>query len=1002
MTDLKDFAHGTDRFHTQELRIALVMNGGVSLAVWIGGVSHEINRLVRGESLYHKLCDALAVKPRVDVISGTSAGGINGGLLALALSQNTSLDPLRNIWLEQGDILNLLRKPTDSDPTSLLDGGYFYKAMLKGFNEVANQSGKSFQDAASVPIELTLTTTVLCGEVRDFPDDLGTIIRDVTHRGLMKFKRGPDIDGDPFAATDIVRKLATAARATASFPGAFEPFFLPSPENKGVTAGGEAVADLSAHANFHLDCFVVDGGVLDNNPLESALDAVFRQRAEGQVRRVLAYVVPDPGQIADPKPQKAGELPTMAQTVLAALVSIPRVESISDQLRAIMAHNRAITGRRDTRVVIAEMLGWHAAESIAQQAFDGYRKFRASSAAEHIAAALANGAARCRDAENRPIAIGRRRREQLASQLAQLEPVPWIPAALEFNREQRGWDWGLFTLENVTLILMDLLRRAVRLAPVRRSEASAELWRGLHQARRNAFNLVTELTQLRQLDRRHWETRGAARCTDLTEGLDVTATRSLRSVMQDELRSWAMIFEPASAPLRAEGDARPPRRFSELAGRITDIFANSAPLLHSLLARPPSQRDAGQYAELRKLMEFLLPGASLDTDSLWRRLLVLDVVQYTFNGDRTQDQYLELMQISANTPTAFGGPSTLEEKLAGVQVAHFGAFYKRSWRINDWMFGRLDGAERLMRIVLDPSRLVRLFGWETSDSRLPENAVASALDLLHSLMLDELHREDDRALLENEWQARLEAMRTELRYLAEPALPIPEQLPECAAMLVARLHLDILRQELPQLADAVGDDTLLGTDASGNGPQFLRRFERQLCIPAAETTVGAGERRRLAGQLPAEQIVELFKEAKVGEEKLAREYGSDRFTVTAARAAAVASNALAGKHSGLKLLRGAFAAMRLPLITLDIIVSGLLKGGRTTMGLYAMLMASAVTILLGQLLAGAQWSSWVIGAALVILIGGAVVLLRRHTALMISALLILAGLWGWLLVMPKG
>ena len=46
-------------YYEQELRIALVMNGGVSLAVWIGGVTQEINRLVRGETVYGRLCEAL-------------------------------------------------------------------------------------------------------------------------------------------------------------------------------------------------------------------------------------------------------------------------------------------------------------------------------------------------------------------------------------------------------------------------------------------------------------------------------------------------------------------------------------------------------------------------------------------------------------------------------------------------------------------------------------------------------------------------------------------------------------------------------------------------------------------------------------------------------------------------------------------------------------------------------------------------------------------------------
>lgn len=1004
MSNGHDFTRGTDRFHTQELRIALVMNGGVSLAVWIGGVTHEINRLVRGESIYFKLCDALALKPRVDVIAGTSAGGINGGLLALALTQDTSLDPLRNIWLEKGDMLTLLRTPTGEDPPSLLDGGYFYRAMVQSFGVIANQTGKSFQSADRVPIDLTLTTTVLQGEVRDFPDDLGTVIRDVTHRGRMEFKRGPDISGDPFADADIVRKLATAARATASFPGAFEPFFLPGPENKGITAGGEPVADLTGHANFRLDRFVVDGGVLDNNPLEAAIDAVFRQRAERHVRRVLAYVVPDPGQVPDSVPQRADAFPTMAQTVLASLVSIPRVESISDQLRAIAEHNRSITGKRDTRVVIAQILGWQSAEVIAQQSFDGYRKFRALSAAEHIAAALASGAARCVDAQGQPIAIGWRRREQLASQLAQLDPAPWIPSELSFNYA-RGWDWGLFTLENVTLVLMDLLRRAARLAPVRRSELSTELWDSLRISRRKTYDLVAELGHLRRLDRRHWENRGTARCRDLLAGFDLASEGPLRGIIQDELQLWIAMFEsvtPPAEPARAADTLHPPFAFTDFAERVGRIFLESAPLLRAILARPPSERDRGRHEELTALTEFLLPGDQPDIATLRQRLLTLEVVQYTFGGEHLQDQHLELVQISANTPTAFGGPSRLEEKLAGVQIAHFGAFYKRSWRINDWMFGRLDGAERLMRIVLDPSRLVRLFGWEPGDTRNPDEAVATVLELVRGVAFDDVRREDDRELLEGEWRARLATMRDELAYLADPARPIPEQLPECASLLVARLHLDILRQEMPQLADAVGDDGLDGADANGNGPKFLRRFERALGIPAAENAAGLRQKSpAVAGQLSAEQLVELFREAKVGEEKVQQEFGSDRFTVMAARATAVASTALAGKHSGLKLLRGVFAATRLPLITLDIIVSGLLKRGRAMVGLYAMIMAAAFTIVISPFLAGAEWPGLVIAAALITLAAGFIVFLRRHGKLMLFALLILAALWVWLLVIPK-
>ncbi|MEO6422726.1 MAG: patatin-like protein [Candidatus Nitrotoga sp.] len=342
------------------MRIALVMNGGVSLAIWIGGVTQEINRLVGDEtvcggSVYKRLCEMLSLGPRVDIISGTSAGGINGALLALAMSQGKPLDPLRDIWLDKGDILTLLRQPAQADPPSLLDGGYFYKAMVEGFQKIRDQQGLGLQKPALVPIELTLTTTVLRDEVRDFPDDVGTVIRDVTHRGLMTFNRGPDLDSDPFATPDIVAKLGAGARATASFPTAFEPFYLPAADEK-ITSGKVQVPCLEGHTNFKLGCFVVDGGVLDNNPLEAAVDAVFRQRAEGEVRRVLAYVVPDPGHIPDPPSEDPDRIPTLISTTLASLVNIPRVESVSGQLRAISEHNRKVGRQRDTRLLVARSL----------------------------------------------------------------------------------------------------------------------------------------------------------------------------------------------------------------------------------------------------------------------------------------------------------------------------------------------------------------------------------------------------------------------------------------------------------------------------------------------------------------------------------------------------------------------------------------------------------------------------------------------------------------------
>ena len=975
----------TKAFHEQELRIALVMNGGVSLAIWIGGVSQEINRLVRGETVYRRLCDALSLRPRVDIISGTSAGGINGALLALAMSQGKSLDPLRDIWLDKGDLLTLLRQPTQSDAPSLLDGGYFYKAMVEGFQTIRDQQGAGLQPPASLPIELTLTTTVLCGEVRDFPDDLGTVIRDVTHRGQLRFSRGPDVPVDHFAAPDIVARLAAAARATASFPAAFEPFYLPGVKEK-VSAGGVPVPCLQDHANFNTGWetgrFVVDGGVLDNNPLESAIDAVFRQRAEGEVRRVLAYVVPDPGHIPDPPSEDPDRIPTLIGTALAALVSIPRVESVSDQLRAITRHNQEVSRQRDTRLLVARSL--QDGREVAEAVFPGYRLRRAQSAADYIAAALVEGAARHRDETAPDVALGRRARQRIAETLLLARDMPWLPNSYADAADQTHWHWGIFTLVNVMSAVLDLLRRGVGLVPARRTDSTDACWQALMAARKTAYDLVAELARLRRLDQQHWLERGTELAPRLTQLDHEGSDAQLAALLHAEMRGWVRLYDPDFGDEEA---LRPPRAFTRMAQQIGALFLESMPLLRKVLALGVPPRGAERYAELRTLVDFLQPQQA-DLPGAWQRLLTLEVVQYAFGADTTRDQYLELVQFSANVPTSFGGPYALEQKLAGVQVAHFGAFYKRSWRINDWMFGRLDGAERLVHILLDPARLARLYGQESINPGESEAGANAVLEQLRGAVFDDLTRADDHALLASRWDKRLPAMRRELAFL-HAATGLPEQLPECAAMVLERLHLDILRHELPALADAVGDDELDGADPGSNGPKFLKRFRGAMFPDSAKRTWGQ-PRFTHAPDLPAEQLIELFKGARVGEEKLLAEAGTDRFTVMATRSAAVAVSALSGKGSGIRWLRGVFAAVRAPLVALDILVRALMKKGRVFVSLYAMAMAASATVLLAGPLADARWSGSVTGIAAFILGAGVLVLLRRHPRLLIGlALLVL-------------
>src|SRR5262245_33183642 len=125
----------------QEIRFAVVLYGGVSLAIYMNGIAQELLHLVRAtagragadgrpearyadeelsetEPVYRRLGMMLArpgaapggpggaIHTRfvVDTISGTSAGGINGIFLAKALANDQSITKLEQLWVTEGDI----------------------------------------------------------------------------------------------------------------------------------------------------------------------------------------------------------------------------------------------------------------------------------------------------------------------------------------------------------------------------------------------------------------------------------------------------------------------------------------------------------------------------------------------------------------------------------------------------------------------------------------------------------------------------------------------------------------------------------------------------------------------------------------------------------------------------------------------------------------------------------------------------------------------------------
>jgi patatin-related protein len=126
----------------REVRVALVCYGGVSLAIYMHGVTRELHRLVAASSrfdaeqnpfeppcsehVYWELLHHLAARDRVrtrvvvDIISGTSAGGINGVFLAKAIAHDLSQQSLRDLWFAEADIGKLLSGPSWLSPRGKL------------------------------------------------------------------------------------------------------------------------------------------------------------------------------------------------------------------------------------------------------------------------------------------------------------------------------------------------------------------------------------------------------------------------------------------------------------------------------------------------------------------------------------------------------------------------------------------------------------------------------------------------------------------------------------------------------------------------------------------------------------------------------------------------------------------------------------------------------------------------------------------------------------------
>lgn len=903
----------------RELRLAPVMTGGTSLAVWMGGVTTEIYRVLRanepGNEVYAGLLALTKTRPVVDVITGTSAGGLNGTLLAAATVLGvpaTSFASIRTTWLDVADLEKLLQPVSQADPPSLLRGDdYFAAEVRKKLAEWAEAHGP-VDLATAPPVDVVTTVTTLVPEPKVRSDHFDEPIHGVDHAQHLRFVT------EHFAEPRWVEKVAIAARTSASIPGVFEPSFLPVGEADAEASGRP---DLGAHASFSTSRWAIDGGVVVNLPLTEALDRIYARPAAAAPRRVVVYVSPTPSTSTAPGADVAAAMPPIAKAALTA-VTAPRAEGVSADIDLINAKNDQARRQRRTRRHLGAWISFELSGPRRAELYALYRETRAEQSVRGMLARLRTTLGRDMPANQSSLVTG------FFGPRAALLP----PTIDDFAGGDRSWGWGIAPVEEAVSIALGILGRSERLI----REATTEHQPTLVSARTAVHAARHQVAEARQRDSDYWAGRlrdlaHRAEADDLGIGEIVAWARQAYAEWPGTVADPDSAFDQLLAAHRSVAEAL-----------IAATPAITAVCDHWMPTDAPEQREAAAILEELSLLYTLA-----DATTVQRRLLEIHVAQMLLLDDvGSREQPVELLQVSWNSWNGLDDRDP-DAKLAGPELARLGAFLKASWRANDWLWGRMDAAHRLVLLLLDPQRLRQL--------GLGPAEVAPVIERLAGPLTDEAA--------------------AELALLGDPDVgPLLRTLPCTARLVTTAVQTSIAQEELPHVAEAVATSNAAGA-READGGTFRRAVEAEL--------------GRTGGTISADAVPHLLEKLRLGSETVGSEVGFGQLNRVVSRGLAVAVNALTGTRAGVPGVSRLLRPLRAPVHGINAVVGVLAGSSPLARGLTALVLAAAgAVVALGVAGVSVPSGTFVISAALLTL---TVVLAMVHHGFWRLALPLAAG-----------
>jgi patatin-related protein len=745
-----------------EIRLGLVMYGGISLAIYMNGISRELFRAVKGKGIYRLVKALTDADIIVDIISGSSAGGINGITLAYALANNKDLGTLAENMRTLGDVDYLLRAPKTSTDSaiSLLDSEERHLPLLE--QAVRDLAADNFvpdphDDPSDVTrIDLFVTGTDVGGRVDSRRDQTGAEISLKDHRAVFQLKfrdyhpndLAPDFTryDDPALAEDShQRAIARLANITSCFPAAFTPVLVRA---KDSCPRDPVDRWLKRWGALEHDAYYIDGGTLNNRPFDHTIGAIFNHSADRAVIRKLFFIDPNPStyqQEIDP------QQPAALQSLLAANGSRAHeditadLDRINERNRQLARYNRLLRDLR-TRISTQErapieqafIIFGARADDIApelrararQVGFPDidesirtlYVRSRLLQLGEWGVDIILNAQGRTRPFrdpdDHRWAAKLMSHFEQVMSTGSNRDPAVRLFADIDVLYRMRRLRQTIYYLYEALFTGSDGASGGTIQRESQFTDAQGY--------RRLMTEFNTHLDRYRILEwgfekllhgaKIDWRARKPA---DVWRTLQAGVYKMLKSddpdaPMTPDMTPTAWRQALGLRVSKIQKEIREGELTGEDVGEVRtllhDLDDAEADLLKRLLPEPDDPIRTC-YARFRELDAHLFP---------------LEVV----SGLEEKDA-IYLYRMSPQDARLGFSSRPAQQKIAGNLLRHWGSFFKRSWRSNDILWGRLDGISRLVDTLCDQKRIRELASsvrLESMQRRMFSHYDSSSLD----------------------------------------------------------------------------------------------------------------------------------------------------------------------------------------------------------------------------------------------------------------------------------